>query len=71
MNGYLVAEEGPLAGMTVAFEEGIDDQEWLLGRDPESVDVVLEDPMPVVEVPKQGLMKSCIAGSKSLSFSIS
>jgi type III secretion system YscD/HrpQ family protein len=45
MNGYLFAEEGPLAGITVAFEEGVDDQEWLLGRDPDSVDVVLEDPM--------------------------
>ncbi len=45
MNGYLVAEEGPLVGTTIAFEEGIEDKEWLLGRDPETVDVVLEDPM--------------------------
>ena len=45
MIGYLVAEEGPLAGLTVSFEEGIHDNEWSLGRDPETSDVVLEDPM--------------------------
>lgn len=45
MNGYLIAEEGPLVGMTIAFEEPAQEQQWLLGRDPETVDVVLEDPM--------------------------
>ncbi len=45
MNGYLVAEEGPLAGLTVVFEESTDDKEWSLGRDPEVCDVILEDPM--------------------------
>lgn len=45
MNGYLVAEEGPLAGLTVVFEETADDKEWSLGRDPETSDVILEDPM--------------------------
>ena len=45
MNGYLVAEEGPLAGMVISFEEGKEDNEWLLGRDPEDSDVALEDPM--------------------------
>lgn len=45
MNGYLIAEEGPLAGSTIAFEEGADKNEWVLGRDPDSTDIVLEDPM--------------------------
>lgn len=43
MNGYLIAEEGPLAGLTVVFEEGKD--EWVLGRDPDTTDILLEDPM--------------------------
>src|ERR1700677_5362166 len=42
MVGYLVAEEGPLAGLVVRFEEG---EEWVLGRDPDEVTIVLEDPM--------------------------
>ncbi|MBS0614982.1 MAG: type III secretion system inner membrane ring subunit SctD [Verrucomicrobia bacterium] len=42
MSGYLIAEEGPVSGLVVRFEEG---EEWTLGRDPEEVDVVLEDPM--------------------------
>ena len=42
MAGYLVAEEGPLAGVTVRFEE---ETEWVLGRDPDEVSIVLEDPM--------------------------
>lgn len=42
MAGYLVAEEGPLAGVTIRFEEG---EEWVLGRDPDEVSIVLEDPM--------------------------
>lgn len=45
MNGYLVAEEGPLVGLTIAFEEEPEKNEWVLGRDPEGSDVVLEDPM--------------------------
>jgi type III secretion system YscD/HrpQ family protein len=42
MAGYLIAEEGPLAGLVVRFEEG---EEWILGRDPDEVSLVLEDPM--------------------------
>src|ERR1700734_2453296 len=42
MAGYLIAEEGPLAGLVVRFEEG---EEWILGRDPDEVTLVLEDPM--------------------------
>lgn len=45
MNGYLIAEEGPLAGLTIVFEEEPEKNEWVLGRDPEGSDVVLEDPM--------------------------
>ena len=42
MAGYLIAEEGPVSGLVVRFEEG---EEWVLGRDPTEVDIVLEDPM--------------------------
>lgn len=42
MAGYLIAEEGPLAGLIVRFEEG---EEWILGRDAEEVSILLEDPM--------------------------
>lgn len=42
MTGYLIAEEGPLAGLVVRLEEG---EEWTLGRDPDEVTIVLEDPM--------------------------
>ncbi|MEM8727953.1 MAG: type III secretion system inner membrane ring subunit SctD [Chlamydiota bacterium] len=42
MTGYLIAEEGPLAGLVVCFEEG---SEWILGRDPGIAYQVLEDPM--------------------------
>ena len=42
MAGFLVAEEGPLAGLIVRFEEG---EEWILGRDPDISYQVLEDPM--------------------------
>lgn len=45
MNGYLVAEEGPLMGLTLAFEESPEKNEWTLGRDPDSSDIVLDDPM--------------------------
>lgn len=42
MAGYLIAEEGPVSGSVIRFEEG---NEWILGRDPDVVGVVLEDPM--------------------------
>lgn len=42
MAGYLIAEEGPLAGLIVHFEDG---DEWILGRDSDEVTVLLEDPM--------------------------
>lgn len=42
MAGYLVAEEGPLTGLILNFEEGT---EWVLGRDPDTATFVLEDPM--------------------------
>lgn len=42
MAGYLIAEEGPVAGLIVRFEEG---NEWILGRDPDVAGIVLEDPM--------------------------
>lgn len=42
MAGYLIAEEGPLAGLVIRFELG---EEWTLGRDPDMASIVLEDPM--------------------------
>ncbi|MCH9631211.1 MAG: hypothetical protein S4CHLAM37_12330 [Chlamydiia bacterium] len=42
MAGYLLAEEGPLAGLIIRFEEG---NEWIIGRDPDVCYQVLEDPM--------------------------
>ena len=42
MSGYLIAEEGPLAGLILRLEEGT---EWIIGRDPDEVQLVLEDPM--------------------------
>ncbi len=42
MTGYLIAEEGPLAGVVLPFDQG---EEWVLGRDPDEVSIVLEDPM--------------------------
>ncbi len=42
MAGYLIAEEGPLVGLIVRFDQG---DEWVIGRDPEEVTAVLEDPM--------------------------
>jgi len=42
MPGYLIAEEGPLTGLVLRFEEGT---EWILGRDPDVSSFVLEDPM--------------------------
>lgn len=42
MAGYLIAVEGPLAeeGLIVKFEEGT---EWVLGRNPDEVGIVLKD----------------------------
>lgn len=42
MNGYLIAEEGPLAGLIISFEEG---DSWTLGRDPDDCSIILEDSM--------------------------
>ena len=42
MAGYLIAEEGPLSGIVLRFEEGA---EWVIGRDPDVTSLVLEDPM--------------------------
>jgi len=42
MTGYLIGEEGPLSGTSIVFEHG---QLWTIGRDPEEVNIVLEDPM--------------------------
>jgi type III secretion system YscD/HrpQ family protein len=42
MAGYLIAEEGPLAGLIVRLDQG---SEWILGRDPDEAAIVLEDPM--------------------------
>ncbi len=41
MAGYLIGKEGPLAGLVLRFEEGT---EWVIGRDPDVVSWVLEDP---------------------------
>lgn len=41
MKGYLIAEEGPLAGLLISLEEG---DSWIIGRDPEASTIVLEDP---------------------------
>ena len=42
MPRYLVAEEGPLAGLIVRLEDG---EEWIIGRDPDVCFQVIEDPM--------------------------
>lgn len=42
MAGFFIGEEGPLSGLTLRFETG---EEWILGRDPDEVGIVLEDPM--------------------------
>lgn len=42
MAGYLIGEEGPLAGFIARFEE---EEEWVLGRDPEVASIILEDPL--------------------------
>lgn len=40
MPAHLIAEEGPLTGYTVDFSEG---NEWIVGRDPDVADFILED----------------------------
>lgn len=42
MSGFLIAEEGPLAGLIIRLEEG---NEWVIGRDPDVSFQALEDPM--------------------------
>lgn len=42
MKGFLVGEEGPLAGLIIRMDEG---DEWIIGRDPDVSYQVLEDPM--------------------------
>jgi type III secretion system YscD/HrpQ family protein len=41
MVAKLVAEEGLLKGLVLSFDEG---EEWLIGRDPDSCQLLLEDP---------------------------
>lgn len=41
MNARLIAEEGLLKGLVLPFEEG---EEWIIGRDPEACQLLLEDP---------------------------
>jgi type III secretion system YscD/HrpQ family protein len=40
MPAHLIAEEGPYRGLTIQFEDG---QEWVIGRDPDTCDFVIED----------------------------
>ena len=40
MPAHLIAEEGPLRGLLLQFDEG---EEWIIGRDPEAADFVIED----------------------------
>ncbi len=40
MTAHLIAEEGPLKGLVLSFKEG---HEWILGRNPEESDFVIED----------------------------
>lgn len=41
MNERLVAEEGILKGLVLPFEDG---EEWVIGRDPDACQLILEDP---------------------------
>lgn len=41
MNERLVAEEGILKGLVLPFEDG---KEWIIGRDPDACQLLLEDP---------------------------
>lgn len=40
MTAHLIAQEGPLTGLSFTFE---DQDEWIIGRDPDSADFILED----------------------------
>lgn len=40
MSPHLIAKEGPLKGLIFHFEEG---KEWIIGRDPDECDFVIED----------------------------
>src|SRR5271156_5947604 len=40
MPAHLIADDGPLRGLTLNFEEGND---WIIGRDPDVADYVIED----------------------------
>src|SRR5271155_2932998 len=40
MPAHLIAEEGPLRGLFLNLEEGV---EWILGRDPDKATFVIED----------------------------
>jgi type III secretion system YscD/HrpQ family protein len=40
MPAHLIAQEGPLAGLVLNFEEGT---EWIIGRDPDVADLIVED----------------------------
>jgi type III secretion system YscD/HrpQ family protein len=40
MSAHLIAKEGPLAGLVLNFEDGA---EWIIGRDPDVADLVVED----------------------------
>lgn len=42
MVAHLLAEEGPLKGLVIDFLEG---EEWVIGRDPDQADFILEDSM--------------------------
>lgn len=42
MVGYLIAEEGPLVGLIIRLEDG---NQWIIGRDLDVCNAVLEDPM--------------------------
>lgn len=42
MAAKLVAEEGTLKGLTLVFENG---EEWIVGRDPETCQLLIEDPI--------------------------
>lgn len=42
MKAFLVADEGPLAGLTITLEEG---SEWVIGRDPDTCFHTINDPM--------------------------
>lgn len=58
MEGFLVAEEGPLSGLIVRLE---DSDEWILGRDPDVAYQVLEDPMVsrkhlIISVSEEGFL---------------